>query len=986
MRWRRWFGGVVPSLLLAGLLAPGLSAQTGTIEGAVSEEGSQAPLGGVDLILEGTDHSEVSGSDGGFVLAGVPAGEHVLRVERIGYRSLQEPVTVPAGDTVVVEVSLDPEPVALEEVVVTDGAGIRRLREVGHSIARLELDPVTDRPATLSDFLQGGAVGLEVTGGSGEAGQGKQMRLRGNASMVLSNQPLVYIDGLRMMEGAFPSEVFEEPGVGFPTGANVTTSPLELVSVGDIERIEVVKGPAATTLFGTGSSNGVIQIFTKQGEAGPPQWTAEISQGTGWVRPFGANGVDFFQVENFLRDAWWGGGYDGGEASGECVTDDPLWEDANPSPDGACRWPGAQWYQRYRLAMDGGSGGVDYFASAEYQNDRHALPLDRLERLALRTNLGAELAPRVEARLQAAYSNFWTSNTVSGDDLEGILLSTMRQERNLLSSGDPRDIARFLENRNDQWVDRFTAGLTTTFSQSPRTSHRLTLGYDFSRQDLRSLRPEGVFPPNAFLTTRTWDRHLRTADYVGSYEFRPGRELLSTLSLGGQLISDDLGWTVRSGVGFAGDAPTSPEEADSVKTIDRSGETTTAGLFAQNVLGFLDRYFLTTGVRVDRHAAQGESFVRVDPRVGLTWALGDEAFWPESLGALRLRGAYGRSSTAPDPFVEAVEHLRSDMPSEVRSERALEPESSSEWETGFDAALLGERVTVGFTRYVRTTRNALVPVAEEDEGLPEHRELHNVGEIRNQGIELEVDAALVSRPAWALEVGLGITTNHSEALELGEVGRFRAMNDHLLEGHPVPASVGRRVAEPEAVHGPWSADRYVSDEEGNTLLPLGPQLPTRFVMPSISARIPGGITVAARGEYRGGNVRFVNPVPVSRSALSPLCLPYYDDPEERTLRADTPDLWRERCTPEAANDYWFDADYFRLRSVAVAVPVGFAFPGRVDDAVLTVNLANAYTWHREVPWWDLEILGNAGANDGGLGTSDRVPAPTTITFSLRVSF
>ena len=94
----------------------------------------------------------------------------------------------------------------MDEIVVTSEAGIRRGREIGNTVARLEIDEVLDRPSTLSDFLQGAAVGVEVTGGSAEAGQGKQIRLRGNGSMVLSSHPLVYIDGVLMMEGAFPSE------------------------------------------------------------------------------------------------------------------------------------------------------------------------------------------------------------------------------------------------------------------------------------------------------------------------------------------------------------------------------------------------------------------------------------------------------------------------------------------------------------------------------------------------------------------------------------------------------------------------------------------------------------------------------------------------------------------------------------------------------------------------------------------------------------
>ena len=995
MRRQSSFAVSVAALLLAAGGVPGLSAQTGEIVGTVTDEESQAAVAGAELVVEGTDRWTLSGADGRFVLDGVPAGDRIIRVERLGYRPVRQGVSVPADGTEVVDLVLTPEPFSLDEVVVTGAAGTRRAREVGHVVTRIELDDVTDRPATISEFLQGAAVGVEVTGASGEAGQGRQIRLRGSGSMILSSQPLVYIDGIRMMEGAFPADVFGDPSQNLrPSGANVTTSPLDLVSVGDIDRIEVAKGPAATTLFGTGSANGVIQIFTNRGVTGPPRWTMDVSQGTGWVQPFGAHGTDYLHVEHFLRDAWWGGGYEGGPRSRDCVTDDPRWEGVNASPDGACGWPGAQWYQKYHLAVDGGSRRVDYFASAEYQNDTYALPLDRLERYAFRTNLGATLSPRVESRFHAAYSNFRTSNTASGRSAEGLLLSTMRQQTNYLGSGDPRDIANLLENRHDQWIDRFTAGLTTTFSQSVRTAHRLTVGYDLSRQDLLSVHdPSGLFSPDGAATNRIWDRRLLTVEYLGSHGFAPSEAVRSTVSFGAQLVADDLDSRVRSGVGFIDGRPTAPDQAMSVDTLQNVGATTTAGTFAQNVLALSDRYFLTTGIRIDRHELQGEAFPRVDPRAEFAWAASDEGFWPESIGALRVRAAYGHSSTAPSPFVQAVEYIGGEAPSDSDPGGSLEPESNREWEAGLDAALPGERVTLSLTRYVRTTTNALVPAVDESEPLPRRQELHNVGRIRNQGIELQVDASVVDRGDWELELGLGVGTNDSKVLDLGDAEAFSRQESQFLVGHPAPLSRGRRVAEPEAVHGPWSPDRYLTDEEGNSRLPLGAQLPTRFVNPSISARLPGGVAIAARGEYRGGNMRFVNPVPVGRGVRSPLCEPYYADawdpaglPPSIELRPDTPDLWQERCTRTAANDYWFKGDNFKLRSVAATVPVRFAFPDRVRDAMLTVTLANAFIWYREVPWWDVEIPGNDGANSDGVGSSDRVPAPTTLTFSIRVRF
>jgi TonB-dependent starch-binding outer membrane protein SusC len=971
---------------LAGLLlllrAMPACAQTGTITGRVTDAQSGMPLDGVEVMVVGRNLAGLSRSDGRFLITSVPQGPSTLRAERIGYAPLERTAIVPAGAAIAVDFALTVRPFDFDEIVVTGTPSGARQREIGHTVTRLEVEELSAREVTLSDFLQGAAVGVEITGASGEAGQGKQIRLRGNRSMILTNQPLVYVDGVRMMDGAFPSTVFPSPNFApfTPAGANVTTSPLDMVSLGDIDRIEVVKGPAASTLFGTGSANGVIQIFTRMGRPGAQTWIAEISQGTGWVRPFGANGVDYLHAENFLRESWWGDGYEGGMASGECVTDDARWEGANASPEGACRWPGTQWYQSYRLSTGGGWDAISYFVSGEYQNDRYALPLDRLERYALRTNLGAAPSSRAEIRFRAAYTDMTTANTISGNDLEGLLLSSMRGDRNVLGSGDPRVIALLLNNRNDQDIARFTSGLTATFAQTPTLSHRLTLGYDYSGQDLLSQRPVGgLLAAPGSTTTRTWRRRLGTMDYVASAVLSPGRDVRSTVSLGGQLVADDVDSFVEA-----------TSETSAPREIQTEGATTNVGVFAQNLFGFRDRYFVTLGVRMDRHATRGRSFLRADPVVSGAWAVSDEPFWRESWGALRLRSAYGRTRAAAGPFQQAVTFSGGFTPADSGAVPVLAPERISEWEIGLDGAVLAARLTFGFTYYRQTTDDALVSVTPDPSApSPRRTELQNVGRTRNRGIELEVDGALVSTARWGLNLGIGLTTNQSTLLDLGGAQPFQDLNARLIVGQPVPVSVGRKVADPEAVNGAWNRNRYVLENGVPAFVPLGPHLPTHFLSPTLSARMPGGVRVQARGEYRGGNILFVNPADVSRGEVSALCLPYYVDPNAgpgRGLKPDAPDIWQERCTPSAALDYWFDADYFKLRSLAATIPVDFVFPSEVDEALLSVVLTNAYRWYRELPWWDFEILSNEGANDDGLGSSDRVPAPATVTFALRVRF
>ena len=180
---------------------------------------------------------------------------------------------------------------------------------------------------------------------------------------------------------------------------------------------------------------------------------------------------------------------------------------------------------------------------------------------------------------------------------------------------------------------------------------------------------------------------------------------------------------------------------------------------------------------------------------------------------------------------------------------------------------------------------------------------------------------------------------------------------------------------------------YVDGCSGSNVV-VGPQLPTHFVIPSLAVRIPGNILLAARGEYQGGHVQEVNPISISRSVRSPLCFPYYVDPANSIeLKSDIPALWKERCTPRNGDDYWFDGDYFKLRSVSATIPVDFAFPDRVSNATLTIALNNSWLWRREAPWYDPEILGNRAARDDGwTGSTERTPSPATLRLSMRVTF
>jgi TonB-dependent starch-binding outer membrane protein SusC len=362
---------------------------------------------------------------------------------------------------------------------------------------------------------------------------------------------------------------------------------------------------------------------------------------------------------------------------------------------------------------------------------------------------------------------------------------------------------------------------------------------------------------------------------------------------------------------------------------------------------------------------------------------------------VKLRAAYGESGRAPGAF-DAVRTWSQPglagrpafVPQNVGNPD-LGPEITKEIELGFDASWLNDRVRATFTRYNQRTTEALFQVAQiQSEGFG-GSQLLNIGELRNSGMEIELTTTPIQRESWGWDVGASLATNHSKATDLGKAREFTALNGWIIKDQPVPVVRGKFVTNPDAIAAPIIVDNHI----------YGPQLPTHTINASSTVRLPYGLSVSARGEYRGGNVMSVNPMSVERSVRSPLCYPYYVHDQgivsagpplvtNIDLKPETPAIWRARCTPTLYDGalYNWDADYFKLRSVSANIPIGFAFPDRISTAMLTLALTNSLLWMKEIPWGDPELLGNEGANSAGLGQTERVPSPINFRASLRITF
>ena len=204
-----------------------------------------------------------------------PVGTAVTIVaRRIGYSSQRADVHV--GDENV-SIKLTSAAVSLNEVVVTGTPGSTERRALGVDVAQIDASTLVNK-APINDvqsLLNGRTPGVTLLANSGVVGAGSTVRIRGVSSFSLTNQPLIYVDGVRVDNS-------QSTGVQNQSFGAATTTRWNDFNPDDIESIEIVKGPAATTLYGTEAANGVIQIITKKGAIGKTTWDFNTRQGANW--------------------------------------------------------------------------------------------------------------------------------------------------------------------------------------------------------------------------------------------------------------------------------------------------------------------------------------------------------------------------------------------------------------------------------------------------------------------------------------------------------------------------------------------------------------------------------------------------------------------------------------------------------------------------------------------------------------------------------
>ncbi|HUQ80145.1 MAG TPA: TonB-dependent receptor [Gemmatimonadaceae bacterium] len=929
-------------------------AQTGTLTGRVTNALTGSPVTSVQLTITGTSLAARSDADGRFRVPDVPVTAREVRARGIGYQPMAVPFSLAPNGTTAVAIAMTASTIELDAIVVTGAVGDMRRRAVGHSVGVVEAADVVARSAVsnLTEVLQAKVPGLTVSPTSGTVGTAASYRLRGAGSLGAGNSPTIYVDGVRVSSRT----------QGNYTVFGQSSTALDAISPADIESIEVIKGPSASTLYGAEAAAGVIQIFTKKGRSGRTEWNTRVETGqSDWdasTRP-----VNYAVVTAARRDSV--SAYPGfqGKALGDLVSFRPM-------TDGrALRTAGLF---KAVLSASGGGDRYTFFVSAGKANEEGVYF----------NNFSNLTSVRGNVTLVPTNTLTFTTNVALGrSDLRlplndnagpyGLIASSYVAipGRRYDASGQENysvitpEAARTYDNRTR--ADRYTVGASASYA--PRSWFRNTLRIGL---DANVGQAELYFPPTdvarfvgrvslgldnskgliAQGRPRTRDA---TVSYDGTATHQWSSRLVSHSSLGMQYLANTFQRTDAIGVDFGSGALRSVGSAAVRTSSDSLSEQKSIGFYAQQQLSFNDRLFVTLATRMDNNSAFGSSLDRVFyPKASVSYVISDERFFKvPAVSALRLRAAWGQAGNSPGPFDAARSYVSSVVTYSTGSTSALRyasagnpnlrPERGSEIEIGFESELFGGRAALDASLYDKTTRDALIAVAVPPSTGFLGEQLTNLGEISNAGVEMLLRATPVQRKWLTVEASLSLSTNRNELVSFGYD------RGPLLLGSNATGS--QRHQEGLPLGGFW-AQRPRYNEDGTLLKVDGRPVPdttTVYVGPSVPARemafssavvLFGRLRVFGLADYKGGHFQFDvadwrrDQAGVSWETVNPAA-----DPDEVLIRRSS-----------ALTSLQIQkADFIKLRDVSVSYDV----PSRVMHNVArraSVTLAghNLVTWSR----------------------------------------
>ena len=1009
---------VTAALLWAGAVAaqpattpPEATARTATIVGTVTDSVAGAPIANAEVYVAAAPGAPTRGvrrgADGRYTITGVPAGQQIVRVRLIGYGLAARTLTLREGETATANFALSQRSTVLDQVVVTGTGGVTQRRAVGNVIETVKADEVLAvAPARNVEQLVGQRTpGLIVLPATGQVGTGAQLRVRSASSLSLSNDPIIYIDGVRMDANT---------NVGQAQRGGAGASRLNDVNPNDIESIEILKGPAASTLYGTEASNGVIQIITKRGQSGKARFDFTTRQGTNWLQnPEGRAGMLY-----------------GRNTTTGQIDSVNLYRHEIENGNGPIFHNGSN--QGYNLGLSGGTAASRYFLSGSYDDDVGVVAWNWDKKFTGRANIDALVNDKLRLQGNAAYVRDRVRLMQPAIDVDpfsqlvwGTPLTLSTGRRGFLNS--PPEEWSTVQSHAD--VDRTTLSINAVYEPWSWLSNRFVTGYDvgaannwllYPRQPLGNLD----FLGNNGLGNKNVQRENRTVltlDLSSAAKYRWREALEFTTSVGLQHFRNEVNRITATANTF----PAIPITTVSGGTTTTGAETYTAnatvGLFVQQAIAWNNRRFLTVALRGDDNSSFGKEYkAAYYPKVSGSWVISEEPFWKVPfLDDLRLRAAYGAAGTQPATFAAArlydpstgYQNASGLIPATFGNPQ-LKPERSAELESGFETTLFGGRADLSYTHFTRRISDAIVnaPIPPSL-GFPGNQVI-NIGRVKAWGDELTANVRVLQGRRFGWEIGTQLASNGNRILDMGDL-EFLTVGGGGQAQNRVGFSIGDmflykvRSATIDPSVSTGYANAICDGGTGRSGLEMGgPDVPCAqaprvlwgHTQPTWQVGVNTQVTLFerlrlyARADGNGGHLQSNTEIRALHNQGSTLGVIRRDDPFLQVYRS---------IEADAVGTY--DAGFFRLRELSASYDLAPGLARRVGASSASVSLAArnvAMLWTAANGWktsrdgkiivpvngqhvWDPEIR---AVGDLSNGYQTILPPTSSLVATVRLSF
>ena len=753
-------------LALGAFGANGLSAQTGTVTGVVTDATNGQPVLNAQVTIEAAQKSQVTNSSGRYILQGVPVSVYEVSARMIGYAPQTKSVTVTPGSTHEVNFQLEVSAVVVDEIVV-GMTGAAEKKKYGVSIPTVDVGKIQEiiPVGGFTQVLEGRVPGVKSIGTSGGVGSGRELRIRGTDSFGYTAQrPVIYIDGVRY--DAQKEEWGWMRGVTccyFSGGAGEDR--LSDLSPEEIDRIEVLKGPAAATLFGAEASAGVIQVFTKRGRTNTPA-TFTLNSGLGRHR-LRAN------LPTKLRPNF-------GKLDKDGKLEFPAWDPNEYLIENGL-------INSYDLTVSGGGDDVTYFVSSGLTYEEGSIKPNDQTRGNIRVNLNWSAADKLQVGVTSGFvrNKIWVIQ--AGNNWLGVYTNALLSNPKNANKDAPYgggiggvgvESAKEVQTFSD--TDRWTGRIQLSYTPSPTFTHQLTFGLDAVTDQKSRHLPHGNYYPGP---GDRGERNLGyrrsrkfTTDYLSTLDYDRlfGLSVLTgSISVGAQGYWDVASMTMGTGRYFAAAGINSLNAASITYSDEDFEERINVGFFVQNRFDLSDDLFLTAALRADGNSAFGKHHgMQTYPKADIAYNL--PASWlPPGFSSLKARAAVGMAGKAPGPF----DKLQSYYPTTVMGDQPgvriiqggndeLGPENKREFEAGLDIGLNNNRIGLELTYYDALVLNGLYPSqVPASKGVVSRVE--NCCKYMNRGIETAISAALVDMPGFRWNMNVAYEWNRNRIISFG---------------------------------------------------------------------------------------------------------------------------------------------------------------------------------------------------------------------------